>query len=168
MALTTSINLEISNKLHDIGYRHRFFARMAQDEIASRIKSLRSQRGLRQADLAQLSGMKQSAVSRIEQSEYSGWTFNTLLRVAKALDVRLRVIFEPMEEVMRQYQKWETAQREHESTEYKPVHALSAFRALAELRLDRQLQVGEPSLMEYFVPVRSTSPDPFAKVEAQI
>jgi hypothetical protein len=53
--------------------------------------------------------MQQSAVSRIEQADYSGWTFRTLLKVAFTLNARLRVSFEPLEDVIA------TAKRSEES-----------------------------------------------------
>lgn len=59
---------------------------------------------MRQIDLAKKSQMKQSAISRIEQADYSGWTFNTLLRVGEALDARLRITFEPAENVIARYE----------------------------------------------------------------
>ena len=61
-------------------------------------------RGLRQVDVAAATGMKQSAVSRLEQADYSRWGFPTLLRIAKALDARVKVILEPAEDVIRQYE----------------------------------------------------------------
>ena len=51
--------------------------------------------------------MMQSAVSRIEQADYSGWSFNTLFRVADALEARLTVSFEPVENVIDWYRKRE-------------------------------------------------------------
>ena len=51
--------------------------------------------------------MKQSAVSRIEQADYSGWSFNTLFRVADALEARLMVSFEPVEDVIDWYRRKE-------------------------------------------------------------
>ncbi|MGB6175238.1 MAG: helix-turn-helix transcriptional regulator, partial [Methylocella sp.] len=91
-------------------YRHRFFARMTQDEVASQIRMLREKRGLRQTDLAKQAKMKQPFVSRIEQSEHAGWNFQTLLRLASALDARLHISFEPMENVIRQYEQEESIQ----------------------------------------------------------
>jgi transcriptional regulator with XRE-family HTH domain len=84
-----------------------FFARMTQDEVASQIRTLREKRGLRQTDLAKQAKMKQPFVSRIEQSEHAGWNFQTLLRLASALDARLHISFEPMADVIRQYEREE-------------------------------------------------------------
>ncbi|MEX1205711.1 MAG: helix-turn-helix transcriptional regulator [Dongiaceae bacterium] len=167
MALTNSIDPHIAKKLRDKGYRHRFFARMAQDEVASRIRELRGRRHLRQADLAQLAGMKQSAVSRIEQSDYAGWTFNTLLRVARALDVRLRLLFEPMEDMIRLYEQWEAEGQARTGWEEPLPMARSAFSASADVGLDSQLRgaafasgIRKEVLRQHFIPVRSM-PAPF-------
>lgn len=106
MALTSPLKLNIAKRLkEDKGYRKRFFRGQTQDEIAMGLRSLREKRGKRQTDLAKESGMKQSAISRIEQAEYSGWSFTTLLRVADTLDARLRVIFEPAEIVIERYEQ---------------------------------------------------------------
>lgn len=60
---------------------------------------------MRQTDLAKAARMKQSAVSRIEQAEYSRWGFNTLIRIADALDARVRIQFEAAEDVIEEYEK---------------------------------------------------------------
>ena len=88
-------------------FRQEFFQERAKAEIAIQIKKLRDLRNLRQVDFSKLAGMKQSAVSRIEQADYSGWTFKTLLKVAETLDARLRITFEPMEDVIREYEQRE-------------------------------------------------------------
>ncbi|OGD19930.1 MAG: hypothetical protein A2Y69_09335 [Candidatus Aminicenantes bacterium RBG_13_59_9] len=106
--LITSIKLNLSKKLKDKAFRHIFFRGQTQDTIAMSIVYLRKMRGKRQSDLAIETGMKQSAISRIEQAEYSGWSLSTLWRVAEALDARLNVTFEPIEEVIRYYQEKES------------------------------------------------------------
>jgi transcriptional regulator with XRE-family HTH domain len=104
------IKLQISEKLkHDEAYRKAFFRANATDGIALQIRDLRKRRKLNQIALASECGMKQSAVSRIEQAEYSAWTFNTLWRVAEALKARLIVTFQPIEEAINEF---ETAERE--------------------------------------------------------
>lgn len=99
----TDIQLGLTEKLRDPEYRHEFFKTITQDDIAAQIRSLREKRNMRQVDFAKAADMKQSAVSRIEQAEYSKWSFTTLLRVAKALDARLRVVFEPAEDAVREF-----------------------------------------------------------------
>jgi transcriptional regulator with XRE-family HTH domain len=118
MASISPIKLNIAKRLkEDKGYRKRFFRGQTQDEIAMGLRSLREKRRKRQTDLAKESGMKQSAISRIEQAEYSGWSFTTLLRVADALDARLRVIFEPAEIVIERYEQNETLAKAEARTE---------------------------------------------------
>jgi transcriptional regulator with XRE-family HTH domain len=104
------IKLNIADRLErDKAFRQRFFRGQAQDEIAMSIRSLRKKRKKKQSDLAIESGMKQSAVSRVEQSDYSAWSLTTLWRIAEALDARLRIIFEPIEDVVKQYNEKEEA-----------------------------------------------------------
>lgn len=105
MSLLKSINLKIAEKLKDKEYRDQFFESWTHDEIATQLRNLRNRRDLRQVDVAATTGMKQSAISRLEQAEYSRWGFPTLLRIAQALDARVKVVFEPAEDVIRQYEK---------------------------------------------------------------
>lgn len=109
MTLLKSIKLRIAEKLKDKGYRREFFRGLAEDEVAQQIRSLRKKRGLLQKDIAEQTGMKQSAVSRLEQAEYSRWGFPTLLRIANTLDARIRIIFEPAEDVIKHYERLEAA-----------------------------------------------------------
>ena len=111
MESLSRIDLRISSKLKDRGYRHRFFKRRAQDEIASQIRELRITRGLKQKDLALAMDTGQSAVARIEDATYSGWSFATLQKVAETLDARLKVVFEPMENVIRDYERREAREQ---------------------------------------------------------
>lgn len=62
-------------------------------------------RGLTQADLAKEAGTKQPAISRCERADYQNWSFNTLRSIADALDARIRVIIEPAEVVLREYER---------------------------------------------------------------
>ena len=107
MVSLKSIDLRIAEKLKKKPYRDVFFQSWTQDEVAIQIKSLRKKRKLLQRDLGVATGMKQSAVSRLEQAEYSRWSFQTLLRLAKALDARIRIVLEPAEDVIRQYEQQE-------------------------------------------------------------
>jgi transcriptional regulator with XRE-family HTH domain len=95
------INLDLASRLTNRKFRERFLSTLARDEIAAQIRQLRLKRGFTtQSAFAKETGMQQSAVSRIEQADYSGWTFRTLLKVAFALKARLRVTFEPIEIVI--------------------------------------------------------------------
>lgn len=105
MKSLSTIDLGIAKKLKDKGYRHRFFSRRVQGEIAAQIKALRKKNGITQTVLAKAMKTGQSAIARIEDAGYSGWSLPILLRVAETLDARLRVIFEPMEEVIFEYER---------------------------------------------------------------
>jgi transcriptional regulator with XRE-family HTH domain len=135
MPLLSSIKLDIAKKIEeDKDYRKRFFRGQAEDEIAISIRALREKRKKRQIDLANEAGMKQSAISRIEQSDYCGWSLKTLFRIADALDARLRVIFEPAETVIEQYKKMESEiDRDESCAELHEASAISSFQREEEL-----------------------------------
>jgi len=56
-----------------------------------------------QSEVAQLAETGQSAISRIEKANYDGWTFKTLICIAEVLRARLRITFEPIEDVVSSY-----------------------------------------------------------------
>jgi transcriptional regulator with XRE-family HTH domain len=101
--LLTLVKFGLRELLKDPIRRQDFFKSITQDEIAAQIRTLRKKRNLTQTALARLSGMKQSAVSRIEKAEYSSWTLATLFRVAAGLNGRWRMILEPAEEAIQEY-----------------------------------------------------------------
>ncbi len=105
--MLSQIKTEIGEKLKDKGYRHRFFKGRAEDEIAFGLRRYRQLRGWSQSELAQRCGMKQSAISRIEQASYSRWNLTTLWRIADALDVRVRVAIDDAADAIREYEQRE-------------------------------------------------------------
>ena len=122
MEYTTPIELGIAEKLKkDEGYRRVFFRAFVTDSIALQIQQLRKLHALKQSGLAAAAGMKQSAISRIEQAEYSSWTFNTLSRVAEALKARLIITFQPMEEAISEYENAERGIPLAQSIAYSPA-----------------------------------------------
>lgn len=117
MSPITSIEFNIAEKLEkDKSYRSRFFRGQAQGLIAMRIRKLRKKRKKNQTDLAKECKMKQSAISRIEQADYSGWSFNTLFRVADALDARLQVSFDLAEDIIDLYRDKEADTKQCDQT----------------------------------------------------
>lgn len=102
---TTSINLNLLEKFKSKSFFHKFFVHRVADEISGKIRDLREKRELTQKEFAAEADMKQSAVSRLEQSDYGGWNFKTLARIAEVLDARLVVDFVPREDVIRQFEK---------------------------------------------------------------
>ena len=60
--------------------------------ISIRVRELREQRGWTQAHLSQLAGVTEAALSRIENGQTTGIDFQTLEKLAKALDVHPAVL----------------------------------------------------------------------------
>jgi transcriptional regulator with XRE-family HTH domain len=89
------------SKLHDREYRESFVSSLINSTIAYQIRYLRKNENLDQAELGVLAGMKQAAISRLENPDYGNLSVNTLKRIAKALDVGLIVRFAPFSEVAR-------------------------------------------------------------------
>lgn len=84
----------LRNEFADKEYAHDYADELLYAYIATQIKILRQQQELTQEQLAQLSNMKQERISVLEDVNYSSWTINTLLKLARAFDLRLRVSFE--------------------------------------------------------------------------
>ena len=116
-----SIDLKLVEKFQNQEYFHEFFGGRAQDEVAAQIRDLREKNGLTQGALADKCEMKQSAISRLEDSQYAGWTFNTLRRVAAALDAKLTISFMPRKEVITQYEKMNLAERHFKVPERRTI-----------------------------------------------
>lgn len=133
------IRLKISEKLQNPGYFDKFFDERTRDEVAAQLRELRELRTMSQVEFAAASGMKQSAVSRIEQSDYSGWTYKTLLRAAQALRARLKIELIPAEKIIQEYRNREAeqfaAEIEAEATESALVSSSAAV-AVFEQRED--------------------------------
>lgn len=82
-----------NNKLKEKRYAHAYARELQSLLIATQIRVLREQRGLTQAQLANLCGMKQARISLMESGSYSQWTLSTLRALAEAFDVGLDVRF---------------------------------------------------------------------------
>jgi predicted XRE-type DNA-binding protein len=70
-------------------------------KLANQILKLREQENLSQAQLARRIGTHQSAVARMEQNTYRGYTVATLAKIAAAAGKRLEVRFVPSGRRMR-------------------------------------------------------------------
>ena len=102
-----SIDLSLFEKLQDKEFRDSFFEQEFLDDNAFYLRALRKLRNMRQIDVAAATGMKQSAISRIEQAEYSSWNCKTLLRMARALNAKLSITWHPAEIAVEQYKTME-------------------------------------------------------------
>jgi transcriptional regulator with XRE-family HTH domain len=81
-------------EMDDPEFRHAYAASFMNSSIAAQIKIIREQREWTQAELAERIGTKQAGISRLENVNYDAWKVETLTRIAKAFDVRLRISFE--------------------------------------------------------------------------
>ena len=62
-------------------------------EIAEQVYEARTARNLTQIELAELVGTSQSAVARVENADYDGHSIRTLVKIAFALNFRVKVNF---------------------------------------------------------------------------
>ncbi len=88
--ISESLRVELRDPEYSEGYAESFL----NSYIATQIKVIREQRKMKQADLAREVGTTQTAISRIENVNYSSWNINTLKKLARAFRVRLMVSFE--------------------------------------------------------------------------
>lgn len=77
----------------DKEYRDAYLDGYVTGSIAHQIRALREKSGLNQKQFGDEIGKPQSVVSRLEDTEYGGITVNTLLDIAKARNVGLKVEF---------------------------------------------------------------------------
>jgi transcriptional regulator with XRE-family HTH domain len=85
-----ALRVELRDPEFSEGYAESFL----NSYIATQIKVIREQRQMKQSDLARRVGTTQTAISRIENVNYSSWNINTLKKLARAFRVRLMVSFE--------------------------------------------------------------------------
>jgi transcriptional regulator with XRE-family HTH domain len=135
-----SIDLKISEKLKDRGYRQNFFLAESSALIAQQLIALRRRRDLNQTEVAALIDTQQPAISRIERADYHNWSLNILRRLADALDARLRVIIQPSEDVISEYE-------EHPESAH-TISVEDALKFLLDQKQDRQGHSDHPVSLE--------------------
>ncbi len=79
----------------DAEYAHAYMGSHTISKIAAQIYWTRKKRGWTQGQLAKRADMAQERISMIESGEFSSLTMKTLHKLAEALDVNLRIEFEP-------------------------------------------------------------------------
>lgn len=97
------IDLRLLERLQDQDFRREWFRAELEDSVPATFKALRERRALNQTQLAKLIGTQQPAISRFESSCEAVWEFDFLVRMAEAMDARLRVVVEPFEDVISEY-----------------------------------------------------------------
>ena len=114
--LLQSIDTKIAERLKDREFRREWFRAELEQNVPAMFRDLREERGLTQTDLADLVEMKQSAVSRFEKSAEPKWKFETLLRLAEALDAQLIVSLLKSEDAIKRYAEEEAQPALEKST----------------------------------------------------
>ncbi len=71
---------------------------MVSSAIAAQIATLRESKSLSQLQLGERCGLHQSAIARLEDSNYKGRSIKSLWKIADALDCRLDIRFVPRDE----------------------------------------------------------------------
>lgn len=82
------------SELRDREYRETYAEQHVNSMLAAQISTIREQRGLTQAKLAEAIHKQQPAISRIENVNYARWNVGTLRQVANALGCWLNIRFE--------------------------------------------------------------------------
>lgn len=91
----SDIERALRTELRDPEYSEAYAESFLNAFVATQIKVIREQRQMTQAQLATAIGTTQAGVSRIENVNYSSWSVRTLIKLARAFGVRLKVSFEP-------------------------------------------------------------------------
>ena len=88
--LTEKLREQFSNE----EYRNAYAESFLNSYVAAQIKVLREEYPLTQGELAEKIGTKQPGIARLENVNYSAWKVETLRKLARAFNVRLRIVFE--------------------------------------------------------------------------
>src|SRR5260370_22124814 len=80
--------------------RAQFVSSHVDKTIAFQLRAIRDKQGLSQEQLAEMVGMNQNAISRLESEWYGKATIRTLKRLAAALDVALVIRFVPFSQLV--------------------------------------------------------------------
>lgn len=101
-----SIDLDVAERLKtDDEFRQRFFLAESSAMVARQLIALRKRRGMSQEQVAEKLGTGQPAISRVESADYQKWSFRMLQRLAGEMGARLRVIIEPFEDIIQEYEQ---------------------------------------------------------------
>jgi transcriptional regulator with XRE-family HTH domain len=111
------IECALRKNLREREYAEEYAKSFLDSYIATQIKVIREQRGLTQAELGNHVGTTQAGVSRYEDVNYSSWSLRTLVKIARAFDVRLRVSFEPYGTLPEEVVRFDRTALERESRE---------------------------------------------------
>ena len=93
----TDFDRYLEAQFQDPAFAARFARAGEAWDVSLQIAALRQEAGLSQKELANLLNTSQQQISRLESAGYEGHSLSMLRRVADALHLRVRVVFEPIE-----------------------------------------------------------------------
>lgn len=96
MVRKTNFDAYLEEQLRDAAFAERFRQAGAAWDIALQLAALRKKAGLSQKELARQTHTTQQQISRLESPGYEGHSLSMLRRVARVLQVEVRVGFEPL------------------------------------------------------------------------
>lgn len=138
---------KLLERFQTFGYRHAYVDSFLDSFIATQIKVLREKRQLTQSALAELAGMRQSQISKLEDVNHSGWKVGTLKKLARAFDLVLVVRFESFGKVLPDIDRFGRAALERESFSDDPVFAEGSIvsQSVNTAAVTAQIQTGATS-----------------------
>ena len=107
----TNFDQYLEQQMKDPAFASRFEQAGEAWEIAVQLAALREQAGLSQKELARRLKTSQQHISRLESPGYEGHSLTNLRRVARALNARVHVVFEPVDKPNRQQALRPTSRR---------------------------------------------------------
>lgn len=81
----------LKEELKDESFKKSFFRGLEKTRVAIEIVAAREKNKLTQKQLADLVGTSQSAIARMENADYNGYSLRTLRKIADALNLQLTV-----------------------------------------------------------------------------
>jgi len=97
----TNFDRYLEEHLRDPTFASRFERAGEAWDVALQLAALRQKAGLSQKDLARRLKTSQQQISRLESPGYEGHSLSMLRRVARVLNAKVRVVFEPAAESSR-------------------------------------------------------------------
>lgn len=91
-----SLSDYLNEELKDNDFANSWKEVVEEENIAQAIKKARIKAGFSQKQLAELLNTTQSFISDLENADYESYSLPTLRKIAKVLNLKLTVRFDPM------------------------------------------------------------------------
>ena len=91
----TNFDQYLGEQMNDPEFASRFEQAGEAWDIALQLTALREKAGLSQKEVARRLNTSQQHISRLESPSYTGHSLSNLRRLARALNARVKVTFEP-------------------------------------------------------------------------